>query len=165
VVRYERAVFGLAFRMARERSLAEDVCQEAFLQLFRKLDRYDPERPFEPWFFRLVTNSCINSIKLRRHRRSRVLSELGDRAQEGGRDDLARSREPEAAAVAEQGESQERLRGLIARLPEKYAAIVTLRYLHEHSVADIAAVLAMPVGTVKVRLYRARELLRRRLEG
>jgi RNA polymerase sigma-70 factor, ECF subfamily len=163
VQRYENAAFALAYRMCHDRHLAADVCQEIFLQLYRSLHRYDLERPFTPWFFRLATNMAINVLKRRQNRRTKVLSDMAD---PDGRDslDLAVSSAPAAAEQAMAHERGTLLRNLISQLPEKYSAIVALRYLKEMSVDDIGRVLDMPVGTVKVRLYRARDLLRRRLE-
>ena len=163
VQRYENAAFALAFRMCHDRHLAADVTQEIFLQLYRKLGRYDLDRPFTPWFFRLATNMAINVLKLRQNRRSKVASELGD---PDGQDPLGQipSSLPAAADQVMADERRGRLRKLIASLPEKYSAIVALRYLRELTVEEIGEALSMPVGTVKVRLYRARDLLRRRLE-
>lgn len=163
VKRYENAAFALAYRMCHDRHLAADVTQEIFLQLYRKLNRYDLDRPFTPWFFRLATNMAINALKLRQNRRSKVASEIGDGE---GQDPLSQvpSSSPAAADQAIEDERRGRLRKLIAALPEKYSAIVALRYLQELSVEEIGEALSMPVGTVKVRLYRARDLLRRRLE-
>ena len=73
--------------------------------------------------------------------------------------------DPEAPERALADERRRRLRRLIAELPEKYSAIVSLRYMQELSVEEVALRLDMPVGTVKVRLYRARDLLRARLEA
>lgn len=162
VKRYENAAFGLAYRMCRDRHLAGDVAQEIFLQIYRKLGRFDLARPFTPWFFKVATNTAINTLKLRRNRKTRALSEMADPE---GRDpsELAVAEGPTAAEQASAREGRERLWSLIAGLPEKYSAIVSLRYLQEMSVDEIAAALAMPAGTVKVRLFRARDLLRRRL--
>ena len=60
---YQDWVFRLAFRMVWDADEARDLGQEVFLRLFRSLDRYDPERPFGPWFFRLASNVCLNGLK------------------------------------------------------------------------------------------------------
>lgn len=163
VQRYERAAFSLAYKMCHDQHLAADVVQEVFLQLYRKLHRYDLDRPFTPWFFRLATNMSINALKLKRHRRTRVLSELSD-PDRGDPAEQAVAPDPGAAQALQEQEQSQVLRQLVASLPEKYAAIVSLRYLKELSVEDIAETLKMPLGTVKVRLFRARDLLRRRLQ-
>lgn len=159
----ERAAWGIALKMCRDRHLAADVVQEVFLQIFRKLDSWDPRRPFMPWFFRVATNTTINTLKLRRNRRRRVLSELGEADEGSGGEALAVDEGPDGAARVEEAERRRTLRRVIAALPEKYSAIVTLRYLEDLSIDEIAEALEMPTGTVKVRLFRARDLLRRRL--
>jgi RNA polymerase sigma-70 factor, ECF subfamily len=164
VQRYENAAFALAFRMCHDRHLAADVTQEIFLQLYRNLKRYDPARPFTPWFFRLATNMAINVLKLRQNRRRKLINDVKD---PGGQDPLASVPSKGTDDVGEEvvlNERRQRLRNLIAGLPEKYSAIVALRYLQELGVEEISQSLDMPVGTVKVRLYRARDLLRQRLE-
>jgi RNA polymerase sigma-70 factor, ECF subfamily len=162
VARTERIVFALARRMCNDGHLARDVSQDVFLQLYRRLSRYDPTRPFMPWFMTLATHCCINSLKLKRNRRRKVLSELS-RSAEDAAPELAVSREPAPLEQIQSSERGQRLRALVAALPENYSSIVALRYLRQHSVAEIATMLDMPVGTVKVRLFRARDILRRRL--
>src|SRR5437867_11375292 len=74
VRRYQRRVFGLAYQYLRDPDEAQDLAQEVFVRLYRNLGRYDPERPFEPWFWRLAANTTINY----RRKRVPVPAELSD---------------------------------------------------------------------------------------
>jgi len=155
VEHYQRAVFAVAYRMTCDAAEAEDLAQEAFLRAWRKLDTFRPSEPLRPWLLRLATNVCINALKKRRPVAVPMMAD-----EEG--DALGPpSREPDAAEVASRGEIAARLERAIAELPDDYRLIITLRHVEELSYEEIADALALPLGTVKVRLFRARERLRR----
>lgn len=136
--------YNLAYRMGGESARAEDFSQEVFLRLHRNLDRYDPARPFAPWFRTLATRTMLNELR---------------------RTQIPTLAEHDALVAAPpEPESPERLRAAIAKLPDEYRAVVTLRYLEELPVEEIAATLGVPPGTVKTWLFRARETLRTALE-
>jgi len=160
---YQRPIYNLALRMLHSRSEAEDIAQDIFLHLLGILNRYDPERPFEPWLFRVATNFILNHLKRRR---------LDTVSMES----LRQPGDPEAPAVdiedpvssttapLEQSEEQEALKEAVAELPPDWRAVITLHYMQSFSVNDIASILEIPVGTVKNRLFRARNLLYEKLQ-
>ena len=160
---FSRTVHAIAWRMTYDRHLAADLTQEVFVHLYQNLRRYDPERPFRPWFMKLATNAAINAAKKRR-RREVSLDGMG-RAGEGDRggfdpEDGAACAPPEGAADAEvRGALHEAIR----ELTPTYRAVVALHYLEGMGVAEVAEALDIPVGTVKIRLYRARAVLREKL--
>jgi len=154
VEHYQHSVFGLAYRMTHDVAQAEDLAQEAFLRLWRKLDHFRLSQPLRPWLLRLATNVCINALK---KRRLPVVSVHAD--------DDRDAREPEAKGptagdVVARRELLERLEDAIAELPDDYRLVVTLRHVEGLSYDAIARTLDCPLGTVKVRLFRARERLR-----
>jgi len=150
-------VFAIAYRMTYDAATAEDLAQEVFLRVWRKLETFRPGEPLRPWLLRLATNACINALK---KRRPVPVSMLGD--DEGDAHEPV-AETPDAGEVASRREMAEHLERAIAQLPDDYRLIVTLRHVEEMSYEEIAATLGRPLGTVKVQLFRARERLRRML--
>lgn len=157
---YAGPMYNLAYRMVYNENEARDLSQEIFLRLFRNFGRYDPAYPFGPWFYRLATNCCIN---WKRGRRTKVVSldRRGDDEDHGLQVEDESSPSPSETAISE--ETGNRLRKAIEELPPDARAVVALRYLEGWSCEEIGRRLDLPVGTVKVRLFRARERLRERL--
>jgi RNA polymerase sigma-70 factor (ECF subfamily) len=155
VRRYRDWVYRLAYRMVYDADEARDLSQEVFLRLYRSFDKYDPGRPFGPWFFRLATNVCLNGCK-KRKRLPMTFQALEDEErsfnppgrEEGG---------PERAGKKDLGIH---VRDAVLKLPPPYRLAISLRYLKELSYEEMAELLEVPLGTVKNRLFRAREKLK-----
>ncbi len=161
---YGGLVLNLAYRMVRDRQDAEDLAQEVFLRVFRAFDRYDPERPFAPWLRRVATNLMINLTSAKKHRMRRQTASLDSFKDAAG--ELPADRDaPEAADSAVRSERAERLNYAILALKPEYRAILALHYYEGLSYERIAEDLSLPLGTVKNRLFRAREHLARALGG
>jgi RNA polymerase sigma-70 factor, ECF subfamily len=161
VKRYQDRLYNLCFRLLGGSEDARDAAQESFIRAFEALGRFELGRPFAPWLFRIATNSCYGIL------RKRGVSILSLDALE----------EPEAISVADAGSSRgdpqqsldravrdEEIRQTVLALPEPYRTVVLLRHMEELSYEAIAEVLAMPLGTVKTTLHRARQRLRHALE-
>jgi len=157
VEHYQRPVFALAYRMTYDAGHAEDLAQEVFLRLWRKLDTFRLSQPLRPWLMRLATNVCINALKKRR------LPTVSMHADEESPPREPAAEGPEAGEIVAHRELAERLERAIAQLPDDYRLVVTLRHVDELSYEEIAKTLGRPLGTVKVQLFRARERLRRLL--
>ena len=159
---YQQRVFALAWRLTYDRELARDITQDVFLRLHERFDRYDPARPFGPWFMTLATRYALNQRAKARLRRTHSLD-----APAPGQNAPAPRPDPEAAPAAEAAadtEARAQIRAAIGELPEKYAGVVVLHYFEGLGVKEIAARLDMPEGTVKIRLYCARNVLREKLQ-
>ncbi len=152
-------LLGLARRMLRDSVEAEDVVQDIYLRVQRHLGKYDPTRPFAPWLRRLAVNHVLNHLRSRKRHTS-----LDARAEATGAEPVD-GRTPSPPANAGATERRAAVRAAIGGLPEDYRAAVTLRYLGERSVKEVADLLDIPEGTAKIRLFRARALLKDRLEG
>lgn len=152
VRRTQTAVFNVCYRLLGERREAEDLAQEAFLRAFERLATFDMERPFLPWMRRVAANHCLNHLAARPPA-PLALDEARDQADAG----------PTPAALAEQHEQTARLRQALCALPPHYRAVIELRHFQELSYADIAATLQRPVSDVKSDLFRARQLLAKKL--
>lgn len=167
VRRYERPIFSLVFRMVRDRELAEDLAQEAFVKVFRALDQYDPAHRFSSWLFKVAHNVAVDH--LRRKQLDTVSidgSPHGDPA-DGSRDSgisLPSTLEsPEE--FTENRELGDRIEQAIGRLRPDYRAAVLLRHVEGYSYEEVAEIMEVPLGTVKTYIHRARGELRTILAG
>jgi RNA polymerase sigma-70 factor (ECF subfamily) len=151
VVQHQRAVFNIAYRMVGNHQEAEDVAQESFAKAYQALARFDQERPFAPWLYRITTNTALNWIK-----RHRPEAELEEETLQGSTADS-----PEARAIA--AETSERLRAAVATLPPNYRAAIELRHFQGLSYQEMSEVLDAPLSDVKSWLFRARRRLREAL--
>lgn len=153
VSRYARPAIGLAERMVRDRAWAEDLAQEAFARAFDRLDTYKAECRFSAWFFQILHNVTIDAL-----RRKRLPSvSLGELEAAGHPGIPTRARADSPSAVAEQAELSRALAAALGRLRPEYREVVVLRYREELSVQEIAQAMAIPEGTVKTHLFRARK--------
>lgn len=158
VERYERPVFNLVARMVRDRSMAEDLSQDAFVKAFSRLDTYRPNQgKFSNWILKIAHNTAIDHL-----RRGGIETIPLDRQEDDEADFHAVLADPEALTpldsavvsdlAAAMGEAVERLR------PE-YREVVVLRHQEGMSYDEIADIVEIPLGTVKTYLHRARREL------
>jgi len=163
VGRYQDRVYNMARRLLRDREDALDAAQEVFLSAFRGLGSFADKARFSTWLYRVTVNRCRDELRRRatvKHTRPQSLHALRDE-DDGPFEPAARAPGPEARAEARETEA------LVARildgLPDDAREILVLRDTERLSYDDMAAVLDVPVGTVRSRLNRARQLLRERL--
>jgi RNA polymerase sigma-70 factor, ECF subfamily len=159
---YKDKIYHLGYRMLNQKQEAEDVVQETFLRVYVNLERYDENQKFSTWIYRIATNLCIDRLRKRKPNYS-IDAEMTDNE---GTDWHAILPSDEAGPEEELilSETQQNIRDAIQTLPDKYRTVVVLRYLHDMSLQEISDVLEMPVTTVKTRVHRGREFLRKRLE-
>ncbi|MVO99969.1 MULTISPECIES: RNA polymerase sigma factor SigW [Paenibacillus] len=160
---YKDKIFHLAYRMLGNKQEAEDAVQDTFLRVYNNLDRYDENQKFSTWIFRIGTNLCIDRLRKRKPTYS-LDAEMPD---SDGNDFYAMLASKDNLPVDQiiLSETQQVIRRAIDTLPEKYKSVVILRYLHDMSLQEIGDVLKMPVTTVKTRVHRGREYLRKKLEA
>jgi len=142
-------VFSLAYHLLRDRGAAEEVAQDVFLRLFRKIDDLESEKHATFWLRRVTSHRCIDYV---RKRGSRFTIALEDTA------------EPSIAGEPGDPLLNRRLRQLIAALPEKPRMVMVLRYQEDLTPEEISSVLEMPVRTVKSHLHRSLAILREKIE-
>jgi RNA polymerase sigma-70 factor (ECF subfamily) len=143
---YRRRVIGLAYSVLRDRAAAEDLAQEVFVKLWRALPRYDGRARLSTWIYAITRNAAISALRTRR--RSVSLSDPAVLAEVESRE-AAPDSDPRDATLWRQVEA----------LPEKQRQAVILYYQDERSVDEVAAMMGMPVNTVKTHLHRARASL------
>ncbi len=159
--RWERRIFALAYGMLGREEDARDATQETFLAAFRNLRGFRGEAKVSSWLHRIAINQCIT-----RQRRARVRGETAfdDEGQAGG---AALSVTAAAASPARQAEGRERVeavRNAVRALPPDLRQVVVMKEFEELTFQEIADALALPLSTVKSRLYAAHKQLRMRLE-
>lgn len=151
VRRWQGPLVNLAYRFCHDRNRAEDMAQEAFLRAYRHLPTWRRDAAFSSWLFAVATN--LYRSELRRIPANVV--PLEDIAEPGDPKRLDTNLEIHNQASV--------LRDAVSALPSKYREALVLFYFHEMDVPSAAQSLGVPEGTVKARLYRAREILRKKL--
>jgi RNA polymerase sigma-70 factor, ECF subfamily len=154
-----------ARRMTRDEADADDLLQESLLKAFRSIDKFEPDSNFRAWIFRILTNTFINEY--RRRRRAGPEIELDESV------DPAAEQEPEVDLEAAGIEDMagildlvdERLKQAVLDLPDQLRIVFGLSTLEGLKYREIADILECPVGTVMSRLFRARAMLKERLQG
>jgi RNA polymerase sigma-70 factor (ECF subfamily) len=166
IATYQTVVYGLAYRLLGDAEEARDVSQETFLKAYRHIGAFRGDCGLKTWLYRMTVNQASNQRRWwrRRHRRDTVSLDAprGETAATLGEGLESGVRSPEQAALA--AERQRLLLAALESLKHDYRAAVVLRDIEELSYEEIAEAVGVPVGTVKSRIARGREELRRRLE-
>lgn len=150
--------FQVAHSLVGSREDALDMCQEAFLKVFKARDSYDSSQPFLPWFHRILRNTCFSF--LRKHKRLKKVS-LSVQTRDGEETDFEivdPGPAPDAGTLAE--ERSTLFRNALSKLSARDREILSLRHFEELPYKQIAEALGIPEGTVMSRLYHARRRLR-----
>ena len=149
--RYSDALYRVAYRLLRDHGEAEDACQEAFLRAYTRLETYDSRYAFYTWISTIVTNICLRMLQKRDWRTINVDPAVLRAAPVFARD------EPEFVLLRK--ERADVVRRALDALPETYRQVVILRHWHDLSYQEIADATRQSLATVKIRLYRARQML------
>ena len=159
VARYTAPIFNLAFRLTDDRAEAENATQETFLRAYSALPRSRTDLAFKPWLFQIAVNLCRDLV---RKKRPAAFADLAQE-DESSPEEAIEDETPLPLEQVEGRELEKALTRAVADLPEIYRAVVTLRYTEELSYEEIAAVLQLPVNTVRTHLFRAKAMLRKAL--
>ena len=157
VKRYERELFHFLFRFLGKRASAEDVFQDAFLQVHLSIDSFDTERRFKPWLFTIAANKARDFLRRKSQRPLAPLSAPLDAGQQQGPQfiDLLEAHMVLPDEQVEQQEVCDLVRQVIDVLPDHLREILLLAYFQRFAYSEIADVLGIPLGTVKSRLHSA----------
>ena len=158
VDRYKLRLFRFVSRYLGDREDARDVTQEVFLKLYSALDSYDPRYRFSTWAFRIAGNAAID--QLRRKRIRAVPLELPADEESEGRSIDPPDGKPDPLEELSRTRLREALDRAIEQLPDDYRELISLRHHGELAYEEIAELKGMPLGTVKNKLFRARQALR-----
>lgn len=166
VATYQSLVYGLAYRLLGDPEEARDISQETFLKAYRYIGSFRGECGLKTWLYRLTVNQASNQRRWWRRRKKKETLSI-----DSSHDDESTSyadrlrcsgRSPEQMAIIR--EREQALLKALDTLKHEYRAAVVLRDIEELSYEEISAALDLPVGTVKSRIARGREELRRRLQ-
>lgn len=161
VLRYQHRVLKLVSRFARDSAEAEDIAQEAFIKAYRALASFRGDSAFYTWLYRIAINTAKNAIVSNRRRPVDFDLDLQDPEQFERQSRLKEVDTPEGMLLSEE------IRGTVAKaieqLPEDLRTAIMLRELEGLSYEEIAEVMECPVGTVRSRIFRAREAIDRKL--
>lgn len=150
VEQYERPVFNVAVRMLRNPEDARDVAQTVFLKAYQNLSSYDPRFKFYSWIYRMAINESLDILRVRGRSAGPVDEQFP--ADDAGPTELL---------------GTDQLRGVVLdavqKLNPEHRAVIVLRYFVDRSYEDMAQILGIEAGTVKSRLYEARQQLKERL--
>lgn len=158
VRRYERELFGYLRRYLGDDDLADDVFQNTFVAVYRKIGQYEPGRPARPWLYAIATNQAIDSLR-RQNRRGAGRAESPTAADDDGEVrslfELLPTPGDSPIEEADRAEQRQLVRAAVARLPDILRQVVILAYFQGLKYKEVADVLGIPVGTVKSRLHAA----------
>jgi RNA polymerase sigma-70 factor (ECF subfamily) len=155
VARYAHELYGFLCRFVADATLAEDLVQEAFVQVHLAATSFDPQRSFRPWLYTIAANKARDHLRARGRRQQYSLDTSGA---DEDRPPPSQAIEAAETALPELVDGEERktlVRNLINRMPEHLRLILMLGYFQQLPYAEIADVLEIPVGTVKSRLHAA----------
>ncbi len=164
IATYQDMVYGLVYRLLGDREDARDVAQETFLRAYRAIGGFRGEAGLKTWLYRMAVNQVSNHRRWWRRRRKAETVSLDDTLASGatvGERLASCGRSPEQQAIGRDQEA--RLLGALAELRHDYRAAIVLRDVEELSYEEVSEALGVPIGTVKSRIARAREELRRRV--
>ena len=160
--RYQHKIFNLVGRYLRDREDIEDIAQETFIKAFRALPRFRGESAFYTWLYRIAINTAKNHLVARSRRPPGVDVDVEEAEFMDGTDALKESENPESALARDELSAEIDL--AISQLPDDLRSAVTLREFDGLTYEQIAEIMDCPVGTVRSRIFRAREAIDSRIE-
>ena len=162
VLRYQHKVVKLVARLLRDPAEAEDVAQEAFVKAYRALGSFRGDSAFYTWLYRIAVNTARNAMAARQRRPLEYETELSEGKQSALESRMRHGDTPEAAALTE--EIRSTVNRAVETLPEDLRTAIILREVEGLSYEEIAEAMDCPVGTVRSRIFRAREAIDRSLK-
>jgi RNA polymerase sigma-70 factor, ECF subfamily len=163
--RYERPVFSLVYRMVRDRTLAEDLAQEAFVRAFNAIASYKPSYKFSNWILKIANNHTIDYLRKRKLDTISIDgSPHASSNEEASRTRLVIASEDESPhEYVENRELGGQIEEAIGTLRDEYRTAILLRHVEGYAYEEIAEIMEVPLGTVKTYIHRARGELKERL--
>ncbi|MFH1372818.1 MAG: sigma-70 family RNA polymerase sigma factor [bacterium] len=161
--RHRASVFHIVFKIVRDNETAQDLVQETFMKAFSSLASYRPEYRFSTWLYKIAANCSIDHLRKKRIQALSLDRQFDDK--NGGRSLEVADYSYHPGRDLERKEQRIGIEEAIASLPPKYREVIIYRHKDDKSYEEIAELLGIPIGTVKARIFRARELLKKKLKG
>jgi RNA polymerase sigma-70 factor (ECF subfamily) len=159
VRRYQRPIAAYVYRMVGDYDAALDLTQEVFIKVYNSLTRYRSEFKFSTWIYKIAHNAAIDYLRRHTVREQALCSSI-----DGARREISiESRRLTPEQESERRERRTEIESVVQLLPAAYRELIALRHSHDLSYDEIAEVTGLPLGTVKNRLFRAREAMRDQL--
>ena len=158
VQKHQRLVFDMVLRMLQDYEEASEITQEAFFAAWQGLPSFRGEARFATWLYRIAYNCALKQLERRKRERSLQAAMEAEHILEEV------NKQKRAEVMLELRAQQAIVREQIEKLPTKYRMVLILRHLQEMTYEEMAEILTLPVGTIKTHLFRARNLLKERLE-
>ncbi len=160
--RYRNLVFTIMLKMVRNPQEAEDLTQEAFMKAFNSLSSFNDEFAFSTWLMKIATNNCIDFLRKRKLKTYSIHQPIQYKDEQIEID--LPDAEPGPEKILLQEERKRMIEEAIEELPPRYRYVVMLRHKEEKSYEEISEILNLPLGTVKAQIFRAREMLNKKLK-
>ena len=156
VRRYQRPIAAYVYRMVGDYDAALDLTQEVFIKVYNSLSRYRAEFKFSTWIYKIAHNAAIDHLRRHAVREQAMTTSVdGER-----REVMIESRRLTPEQESERKERCTEIESVVQLLPASYRELIVLRHSHDLSYDEMAEVTGLPLGTVKNRLFRAREAMR-----
>jgi RNA polymerase sigma-70 factor (ECF subfamily) len=156
VRRYQRPISAYVYRMVGDYDAALDLTQEVFIKVYGSLSRYKPEYKFSTWIYKIAHNSAVDHLRRHSTREQSLMKDF-----EGEQREISiESHRPSPEQESEREERRSEIEAVVRQLPSAYRELIVLRHSHDMSYDEIAEVTGLPLGTVKNRLFRARDAMR-----
>jgi RNA polymerase sigma-70 factor (ECF subfamily) len=156
VRRYQRPISAYVYRMVGDYDAALDLTQEVFIKVYGSLLRYKPEYKFSTWIYKIAHNSAVDHLRRHSTREQSLMKDF-----EGEQREISiESHRPSPEQESEREERRAEIEAVVRQLPSTYRELIVLRHSHDMSYDEIAEVTGLPLGTVKNRLFRARDAMR-----
>ncbi len=159
VQRHQHRVFNLVYRMLQQYDEANEVTQETFLAAWQGLPSFRGDARFSTWLYRIAYNCCLKQVEQRKRDQALQTAIQAEQHLENA------DSETRVATEIEAHDRRVLVREQLSTLPTKYRLVLVLRHLQEKTYEEMAEILAMPIGTIKTHLFRARNLLKERLQA
>jgi RNA polymerase sigma-70 factor (ECF subfamily) len=159
--RYEKRIINYVYRITHRYEEAHDLAQEIFVKVYLALDRYDPKYQFSTWLFRIAQNSAIDALRKKSITEVPLARPTDDESSGKEREFADGGVSPYRALKNKQLSAA--IDDAVGKLPADYRELIQLRHFAELSYEEIASMKKLPLGTVKNKLFRARNLLKEAL--
>lgn len=159
VQRYQRRVFNLVYRMLQQYEEATEITQETFLAAWQGLPSFRGDARFPTWLYRIAYNCSLKQLELRKRDRALQAALETEQVLEDA------NHENRANAEIDARDRQALIQEHLSHLPAKYRIVLILRHIQDMTYEEMAEILTIPIGTIKTHLFRARNLLKERLQS
>lgn len=162
VARFREQIYHFIYRMVKDKAQAEDLTQETFIKAFRALASFNSNYAFSTWLYKIAANNCIDHFRKKKLATTSIDTPIKAKDGDLHRDFPDQDQGPESELISKEQTNQ--IQSAIDSLPAKYKEAILLRHSQDKSYEEISEELDIPLGTVKVRIFRAREMLKARMK-